>query len=369
MQNKLLFNLVLVKFFSCAFAYFVFSRFVQLGDSEQYINASLDLSFNRLIDRTYLTENFFAFLAIFTGRGFGIHLTTSAIVALTIWYVFKPYKRVLPRIFWVVLLMPLFAVWTSVVGKESLAFCAFIVIVKWVSDVILYNKGDHFYMLCAVAVGAVLRPHYLLAYLILITIVYLFLYKKEVKLIAGKKLSEGIYIVFIFIFAFFFMVIALQLQEYWQPSLDYVMSTSQSYFLSYDGNTNRADISWTSSSDFIDNIYWGVPVSIIGPTFWESLQKPIMIPFFIEGVFSWLLIFYLFAKLVAIAKEDRKIRFFLYVAFFPAICVALLAHYPFGIFNSGTATRYKQSLTPLFYFLPILLVCGYNIKKRQVHPL
>lgn len=367
MRGKFLFNLLLIKILSCAFAYFIFSRFAQLGDSEQYVNASLDLSFGRLTDRTYLTENFFAFLAMFTGRGFGIHLATSVLVALTIWYVFKPYIKALPKIFWVVLLMPLFAIWTSIVGKESLAFCTFLIIVKWIADVIMYNRGNTFHMSCAIVAGAILRPHYLLAYLTVVFIVYLFLYKKEVRLLSGKRLSEGIYLSCIFVFAIFFMLLAIQYQGYWQPSLDYVMSTSEAYFLSYDGNTNRASISWRSTGDFIANIYWGIPASIIGPTFGESLQRPMMIPFFIEGVFSFWLIFYFFARLVGIARLDRRVRFFLYIAFLPAVCIALLAHYPFGIFNPGTATRYKQSLTPLFYFLPLLLICGYNIRKRQVH--
>lgn len=365
-SRSLLISIILIKVASCAFAYYVFSRFAQLGDSQQYINATLDLSVARLTDRTYLTENFFAFLAMFTGRGFGIHLATSILVALTIWHVFKPYTTILPKIFWLVLLMPLFAVWTSVVGKEALAFCIFLIIVKWVADVIIYNRGNIFHMLCAIVAGAILRPHYLLAYLTVVLIVYVFLYKKEVSLVKGKILSEGIYLSCVILFSMFFILLAVQYQEYWQPSLDYVMSTSEAYFLSYDGNTNRNDIPWTSTGDFIANMYWGIPTSIIGPTLGESLQRPTMIPFFIEGIFSFWLIFYFFAKLVVIARRDRRVRLFLYIAFIPALCMALLAHYPFGIFNPGTATRYKQSLSPLFYFLPLLLICGYKIKKRQV---
>lgn len=367
-SRNLLIVILFIKVASCAFAYYVFSLFAQLGDSEQYINATLDLGVARLIDRTYLVENFFAFLAIFLGKGFLIHLATAILVGLTIWYVFKSYAAVLPKMFWVTLLLPLFAVWTSIVGKEALSFCVFLIISKWVADAIIYNKANTFQMLFAVAIGTILRPHYLLAYLVVILVVYLLLYKREIRLFAGKTLSKGVYVSFIVVLAMAFITIAMQYDSYWKPFLDYLMSTSEAYFLSYDGNTNRSNIPWNTLDDFIANIYWGIPTSIIGPTIWESLQKPIMIPFFMEGLFSFLLIFYFSLKLASIAKNNKRVRLFLYVSFLPAICIALLAHYPFGIFNPGTATRYKQSLTPLFYFLPLLIICANNLKKRQVYP-
>lgn len=363
MRTRFLFHLILLKILSSTFAYYIFSRFAQLGDSEQYINASLDLSIDRLIDRTFLTENFFAFLALFSGKGVGIHLVTALLVALTIWYVFKEYVKTLPKVFWLILITPLFAVWTSVVGKEALSFCVFLLIVKWVADVVINRKGNNLLLIFAIALGAVLRPHYLLAYLTMVFLAYIFLYRKNITLIRGRHLSVGLYLTISFTLSMFIIIFAYHYYNLWQPYLDFLMTTSESYFLSYDGNTNRTTIKWLTLEDFLSNMYWGIPTSIIGPTPNEALHKPLLIPFFIEGLFSLLLIPYFFYKLTQIAKFNSQIKFFLYNIFLPALIIALLIHYPFGIFNPGTATRYKQSLAPLFYFLPILIICAARFKK------
>lgn len=364
-QRKFLICIFFIKAMSCVFAYFLFAKFVQLGDSQQYINATLEINIARLTDRTYLTENFYAFLALFTGRGFFIHLATSFLVAWVVFYVFAPYSRFLPYSFWFLLIMPLHAVWTSVVGKEALAFCVFLLLAKWIVDTLINNRASFIQLLACLILGLILRPHYLLAYFFIILLVYIFYHKKEVVLLPGKYMSSGIHLSFL-LFSFLLFIIFLSFSyETWAPFLDYLMITSESYFLSYDGNTNRTDIHWSTPTDFISNMAWGIPASIIGPTIQETINRPLMAPFFIEGLLSFILIPYFFFKLFKLTERKRNLRFFLFICFLPAVFIALVIHYPFGIFNPGTATRYKQALTPLLYFLPILILCAVRANESK----
>jgi len=144
--------------------------------------------------------------------------------------------------------------------------------------------------------------------------------------------------------------------KYWIDFLGYVMYMSKSYFLAYDAGSNRWDISWSDLSDFFRNIWWGMPASIIGPTISESLNRPIFIPIFLEGLLSFYLIFYLLFRLLNLSKKEPEYRAIIILGFLPALILALTIHYPFGLFNPGSAVRYKQSIAPLFYFYPLLLI-------------
>ena len=366
MDKYFLYKVSAVKLLSCLFAVLVFSRFAQLGDSENYINATFELSIERLTDRTFLTENFFALIALVTGRGLFTHLATALLVALTIFYVFKKDSKRIPIVFWVLLLMPLFAVWTSVVGKESLAFCIFLLISKWISEVVVWGKSNNLILLPSLLVGVVIRPHYLLAYAFIVIMIYFFLYRREISLIAGVRFSAGVYtLIMVGLAVLSFSFVSLY-ESYWEPYLLEIMKTAESYFLSYDGNSNRTWISWDSYDDFLSNMMWGFPISLIGPSLTEVIKQPLLTPFFIEGLLSIFLIFFFLIQLSRHAKYSPRIRFFLYVIFIPAIFLALLVHYPFGIFNPGSATRYKQALSPLMYFLPILIMTNATRKSGSI---
>lgn len=366
MRKRFFFKILLIKLLSCLFAVFIFSRFTQLADAERYINASFTLSLSAIFDRTYFTDNFYAFLALFTGKGVVIHLVTATFVSLCIWHTFKNQIRFLPKTFWLLLILPFFAIWTSVVGKEALATCAFLLIVKWVADVILIGRSNILLLMLGIMVGIIVRPNYAVPYVYMATIVYFFLYgRKQISLASGVRYSVGVYS--LAIVSSFILLIALlaTTTSKWEHALQNVMEISASYFLSYDGGSNRLDIVWNNPADFFYNMYWGIPISIIGPTPAEVVQKPILLPFFIEGIITAILLLYYIYILFKLSFNNYRIRFFFYIAFIPAVCLALLIHYPLGVFNPGSAMRYKQSLIPLFYFLPILIISMYLKAKNN----
>lgn len=109
-------------------------------------------------------------------------------------------------------------------------------------------------------------------------------------------------------------------------------------------------------TDFIANMWWGLPASIIGPLPEEALARPIFVPIFAEGILSFVLIFYLIYRCLRAATRDETARRLVLLGFIPAVAMALLIHYPFGVFNPGSAIRYKQNLAPLLYFFPVMFL-------------
>ncbi|HHH2222277.1 TPA: hypothetical protein ACPY4Y_003873, partial [Yersinia enterocolitica] len=121
---------------------------------------------------------------------------------------------------------------------------------------------------------------------------------------------------------------------------------------------------WSTVLDYFNNILWGIPVSLIGPTLRETIDRIIYLPFFIEGVIGFSLMIYIFYRLYKISNEDIVYKKYFYFSFIPAMLIILLIHYPFGLFNPGAAIRYKQNITPLIYFYPLLVLAC--IKKSRI---
>jgi len=170
----------------------------------------------------------------------------------------------------------------------------------------------------------------------------------------------------IILFIFLFCVASFVVYQYTfdSQSDDYAyMSTFQSCFLSYDGNTNCSDIEWNSVANFFSNMSRGIPFSIIGFTPVEALENAKYFPAFLEVIIAFLFLIWLLIKLIGRAKVDLNVRSALYLCFLPALFIMILAHYPLGIFNPGSAICYKQSLAPAFYFYPLFLL-SLSVKNR-----
>lgn len=351
-KSKLLLRLLAIRVFGTFFAFYIYSRLTTLGDAERYLSAQLDFNPQNLVNRTSFTDLFYALL----GSIFPDIIATlipSLILGFVTYYVFhKSYRCTNKSLFWACMLLPHFVIWSSVAGKEVIAITAFMIVIKSCVDKLVFNKINIPQVAIALVVGLLMRPHYFIPYFILFigTIV-----KQDNKLKVAK-ISQGVSgTLLATVFAVFLAMLAAS-YGVWINFLNTVMTLSEAYFLSYDADSNRLGIAWSNLSDFLGNIWWGIPTSIVGPTLSESLSKIIFIPIFIEGIISFLLIFYLLKLILRLSDRESKYRPVIIFGFIPAVIVALVFHYPFGLFNPGSAIRYKQSLAPLFYFYPLLLI-------------
>jgi hypothetical protein len=209
------------------------------------------------------------------------------------------------------------------------------------------------------SIAMLMRPHYALAYLLLLSVTLLVV-KATPHL--RHRASVSHWIAGAICCGAFASGVLWATYGSWADSFLATMEKAQDYFFLYDANSNRYYIEWTNASDYFRDIWWGVPVSIIGPTFSESMDRVYFVPVFIEGVVSLSMIFYLAWKLLGFSTRYANLRPIVCFGFFPALAIALAAHYLLGVFNPGSAIRYKQSLAPLFYFYPLLLMA--EVKRK-----
>jgi len=244
-----------------------------------------------------------------------------------------------------------------------MAFLAFAAAALVCVETLVFGKSNKVYLVIGGIGGLLMRPHYFVSYAFIVVWVYFF---RNVR-IAGRShqiFSFSANLFFVFMGSAGLALILWCFSSAWNSPLLDLMHVSESYFLSYDAASNRHWIEWEDSGDFFMNMGWGIFFSIIGPLPTEVLRRPEFFPFFLEGLVSLFFIFYFLVIMVKRYARYSSIRGFLLYAFIPAVTIALIIHYPFGIFNPGSAGRYKQSLAPLFYFLPMLLIAA--LKKKQL---
>ncbi|MEM8638273.1 MAG: hypothetical protein AAGG51_05650 [Cyanobacteria bacterium P01_G01_bin.54] len=355
-------QLLLVKLFATLATLFFYPKLATnaLSDADRYLSASFEPSFVNLLDRTSFTDFIFsAFGLLF--NPIQIHLLVSFVVAWVIAYLFRESYSYLERFeFWSVFLLPHFLIWTSIVGKEVLVIVPFFLIVETCVDLVVRKRISYGYLvvksfLCF-SVAFLLRPHYLMAYLFLFFSSMAF---RGINLVSSRytyEFSLGFMgSVLLFVASVLSSLIYYSL-SIWRNYLQKIMVFTENHFLSYDSAaSNRWHIPWETVADFFSNAWWGIPASMVGPTFDEALERPVFTIVFFEGIVSICLIFYFLVKLLAFGFYEKRFKSIVVFLFIPALIIGLIAHYPFGLFNAGSALRYKQSLAPLLYFYPLLL--------------
>lgn len=327
-----------------------------IGDSPRYLSASFEPSWQSLIDRTSFTDLVFSFIRLFLGE-LQTHLFVSIFSAIVVFYLFRRYYDYVPKIlFWISFLLPHFLVYSGLVCKESLAIPAFLLLTKFSIDLVVSQRGKLLDFCLGFVVCLLVRPNYLIAYIFLIFITFIVC---KFRLFAKINLSFGVSFFVLSVLMFTSIVVIYLTRSFWGG---YVLSSmnhlSREFFKLTDANTTRWYISWENLGDFFVDMWWGIPFSIIGPTVNEAIRRPILIPVFIEGIISLFLLLFNLFSLLSIARFDPRLKMIVVFGFIPSVMIGLLLHYPLGIFNPGSALRYKQSLTPLFYFYPLLLMAG-----------
>lgn len=359
LQSKLFWKIILCKVIGTLFVVFIYTKLTNLGDAQGYLYSSKFEGFG-FGTRTQFTGAVFYKLNSILGSELLVALVTSIFVGCIIWYCIYPLYRYIDKwLFWVSFLLPHFLVWSGYIGKEPIAIAFLLLFVKELIE-ITFSGGKRHYVLLVLfgSVCLFIRPHYFISFLFLAAVTLLI---KVREFTLSRKIKWNAFaLIFcspLILTAVFGIVIYRNIVT---EIFHQVMYIAQQYFLSYSaGNSNRYWINWDKIGDYFINIWWGVPVSIIGPTPGETLHHLKYVPIFIEGVISFVLIFIFMKKLMR-TKMDSYLKHIITFGFIPAVVIILLTHYPFGLFNPGSAIRYKQALAPLLYFYPLLFMAEYR---------
>jgi hypothetical protein len=134
------------------------------------------------------------------------------------------------------------------------------------------------------------------------------------------------------------------------------------FFVSDEARSTRENI-FIRENDFFRYIPWGMFIAFFGPTLSEMAAKPFQAIAGIESIFIILLFLHL--------SKYIFIKFFLKFRFSPIIIISYFViffgicfiHYPFGVFNPGSAIRYRTNFIFIFF---ILLTYLYTLKNNFI---
>lgn len=350
--------IVLLKITVTLLTVYVYTKFSSFPDAERYLNANLgSWSFSYLFNRTLFTDFIFAFLKNFLIFNIAVHLFVSISLGGILWYVFKDdYRCVNKPLLYGCIFLPHFLIWSGMVGKEALAIAGFLLFIKASIDLVVWNKFRVIPLFLGLFLGFIIRPHYAVVYVYLF-IISLLVGKSRVQLMGLFSPHRSLFLLGV-VLGYLGLLYTLLHPLFSDSLLQFMRVTRRYFFIFTQNNSNRGWILWKDTSDFFSNIPWGIPTSIIGPTYTEAWAKPIFWPVLIEGYIALILLIICSYKLLRFTTKFRTYSSIIIWGFLPALLLGLLINYPFGLFNPGSAIRYKQSLSPLIYFYPLLLMAA-----------
>lgn len=342
--------LLWLKIFYCIYGVFIFSRFTFLGDSETYLSSPLVFSIGVLFNNTLLVSYLTAQLKFFLFFDLFVHF-------VYLFFTFYSILKLLNRLklsanvelcLVLILCFPSFAMWTSVVSKESLTvfFSSFIII--WFIDLIERSKftySIYWYLFCLYFVF-ILRPTVGIGILLAILAQVFINFKYINKYI---KFFILIFTIFIGGIISYFLTSEFIQNDFLPLAVEYFNPQQ------FDSQSTRSGDFWNSEFDFFLKAPYGIFLANLGPTFIETINKPQFIPYFVEGMFFWGLVFYfLLSNFIKFCVRKKVSPNFLIFLIF-LLGLILFVNYPFGVFNPGSATRYRSSyfhiiVTLFFYF-------------------
>lgn len=354
--------LLILKLFYCFYGVFIFGKFTYLGDSISYLNSPITLGLGTLRNNTLLIATITAILKKVLIIDFLVHIVYCLFSFWGIVLLLKQLKWTLYKEYILVffLSMPSFGMWTSVISKEAFTCFFTCIVLIWIIN--LFEKTSLRYSiivnLTSLYFVMMMRPTVGLGLLLLIIVLYYY------RINYLNKYTRFLSIIFTVIIT---AVVVYNVANAYIR--DEFLPLAEAYFdpASFNSKSTRKFGFWKTSSDLFLKAPQGILIANVGPNLFESINKPHFMPYFLEGCFFILTMVYLTAA-VMLKQLNRGIintNFILFLLF--GVLLILFVNYPFGLFNPGSATRYRSSyyhiiITGLLYFY-YLEKYHYKLKK------
>ena len=341
------------KLFCTLLAVFVFSRFSPLIDADFYLSG---FYVSDPVFRTRIIQGLVLALSKF-GSAVFVHWFFGVLSLVGVIYYFCRgtirWQLCLP------LLLPSTLIWSSVIGKEAIFYGAFtLALVIWTRFAIIkLNLTDCGMLLAAVVICILMRPHYAIAILwLFISTLVIKKFKKNAWVWLSLLAIFGLSILWLFV---------------WDPLLyrgfegiDPAARASRFKFFGIEPGTDNGLQTYKSLLPL------GALIGIVGPLPTELYSRPILIPFFLEGVLVLLLpaVVYLYACNQSF-EHKQQFKTIFWLSLVPAILALMVLHAPFGLLNPGSATRWRVNFEAIFHIAPLLLLYGFLDNERHAnHP-
>ena len=331
--------------FACwtLFAVFVYSRYSQLGDARSYLTGAYDDDSQA---RTWLVMQVATGVISLVHSDVLAHLVFSLFAASGVAYLVGQ-ARVHGRYRWPVLallLVPGFGVWASVVGRESL----YVGLLGFFLGAVIGNYRARSLLRFLLAAASVAGMIFIRAPFGLAMLLFFLM---SMLLARGPRVGLSLGVQFVLLAVLGAIALAMAWPGFDAYVQGEVLPKARSYFTIY-SSTTRMWIDIGSTGDLFSNLWWMLPLSIVGPTPGEVLARPMLLPFLLSGlVVLSLLLLNVWQALRMPRGLARKVAI---LAWLPALAVTLVAYVPFGIYNPGSGIRYASCFL-LFFLFPSML--------------
>lgn len=338
------------------FAILIYARLTTLGDTNRYLTAPLSSIANPklFISSTSMMDAIGSVFGILGGSNIitNVPFTLAAFFIIK-WAIDKHRFReyINNKLLFCILCLPNFCIWTGVCSKECIGLIFSAILGSLILDFLNGNysiKKKHW---LAIYLCLIFKPQYFP--FILQGLVMIYLMNKYIKSINGK--------LFLGFFVIFCNLLVLYLIS------DIVNQYADIMYLHFDdpnANSTRENI-WIKENDFFYKAPKGMFVAFFGPTFSEMLRSPTHLIAGIESCAILTLLFILASQMIIRLLYKYKLNLVIFFSYFIIITGISLLHYPFGIFNPGSAIRYRTNFLFLFILLFLYISKYYNIFERK----
>lgn len=339
MSKKLLLLLFSIHFAYIIFGFWVFARFTTLGDTFGYLNADLSgIKAGDIFLSATVFTNFFG--AILSKLAFGhVEIASVPVMLMSCFGLTKlierlrlPYKQQFHLV--LLLCLPLFGVWSSVYGKEAFIIFGMCMAGTYLIDVLERKRLlPSLYQILGLYLIYIFKRQYLIAVMQVLCAVMII--RSGLRPFVKRIMVVGILLLDIF------------LLYYFADTIDALSFAIIPHFISLDAGSTREHIIWVNQYDFFRNMGYGMFIAFLGPTLSEVIAKPLQIVAFIESLILIVALLSCVKKIIGFHRFSSRFRSAPLAVLLILFFWILLVHYPFGVLNPGSATRYRSQFIPL----------------------
>jgi len=336
------------RLFYLFFDIYIYNKLSTLGDTSAYLAGTAGIKLNPLIDSTSLMSIVGTLTSKLT---FHIDLLSNLpFMSLSFYMVkwavekIKIRKRIGDTLTFIMISLPNFCIWTSVLSKETvgLVFSAIfgVLFINFFNGDFKLRWRDY----AATYLCVLFKPQYFP--FIFAGLSYIYLCHK---IINPRKQ---------FTLAIFIIIIAISILIVLQPLVDELAIQMYAHF-NFAGASTRDNI-FISNGDFYRHAPLGMLQAFVGPNIAEITHSPLNLIAAIESWFIVAVFLWLSTRAIIRLLSFGKLSPIPFFSIFLTTVGILFIHYPFGIFNPGSAIRYRTNFLFLFIILFVYLYCYYK---------
>lgn len=349
--DRFWFYYFIIRLFYLVFAVMVYAKLTTLGDTELYLNAPLgslsDFSF--LLNSTKMMAAIGSVFGIFGGSNVMTNLPFTILSFFIVkWVIDKHHFRryINNKLLLLILSLPNFCIWTDVCSKETVGLVFSTILGSLILDFLNGNYAIKKKHLFAIYLCLVFKPQYLAFIIQGLLVIYIM--NRFCRTVTRK-----------FIFGSLVVLCNLLLLYLVRDVINEYADIMYAHFDVSIAKSTRDNV-WLKANDFFYEAPRGMFVAFFGPTVSEMLHTPTHL---IAGIESCvLLIFFLIlgSRFLYRLVYQYKLNVTIFFSYFIIITGIALLHYPFGIFNPGSAIRYRTNFLFLFILLFLYLQKTYK---------